>query len=143
MITTHSTIFNIITDSITPRIVILANPIDKPLEIRKDTRLDIIHKFVKTIYFLIDTSKMAIALAATTTILSEPLSQTQRDIILNLRYQYISLNSSAFSDQIVTINAEFTLTPKIEAELTYNPSSSATSNRTTFDQIDTFSYISI
>ncbi len=143
MITTYPAIFNIIIDSTTPRIAMLANSIDKPLKIYKGTRLNIIHKFVKTAYFLTDTFKMAIALVAATITLSKPLSQAQRDIILGLRYQYISLNSLTFSDQIVTIDAKFTLTLKMEVKLTYNPSSSTTSNRATPNQTDTLFYILI
>jgi len=74
MTTTYPTVFNAITDSITPRIAMFVNPIDKPLEIRKDTRLDIIHKFVETVYFLTDVSKVATVLTTATTTFTEPLS---------------------------------------------------------------------
>ena len=74
MTTTHPTVSNTITDSITPRIAIFVNLTDKPLEIRKGIRLNIIYKFVKTVYFLTDTFKMATVLAITTIIFSEPLS---------------------------------------------------------------------
>ncbi len=50
------------------------NPTDKPLEIYKDICLNIIYKFVKTVYFLTDASKVAIALTAATITFSEPLS---------------------------------------------------------------------
>jgi hypothetical protein len=74
MIATYLAISNTIIDSTTPRIAIFVNPTDKPLEIYKDTRLDTIYKFAKTVYFLIDTFKMATALAIATTTLTEPLS---------------------------------------------------------------------
>src|SRR6266699_3228268 len=76
MTTTHPVVFNIIIDSITPRITILANPTDKPLEIYKSIHLNTIHKFAKTVYFLTNASKVVTALAAATTTLTEPLSQT-------------------------------------------------------------------
>ena len=94
----HLAVSNAITDSIIPKIAIFVNLTDKLLEIRKNIRLDIIYKFVETAYFLTDAFKVATALAITTITLIEPLSQAQRDIILGLRYQYISLNLSAFSD---------------------------------------------
>ena len=74
MIAIHLAVFNIITDFTTPRIAMFANPTDKPLEIRKGIRLGIIHKFVETVYFLIDVSKVATALAVATTTFIEPLS---------------------------------------------------------------------
>ncbi len=73
MIAIHPTISNIIIDSIIPRIAIFVNFINKPLKIRKDIHLNIIYKFVKTIYFLIDIFKMITVLTTTITILFEPL----------------------------------------------------------------------
>jgi len=58
--------------------------------------------------------------------------------MLGPRYQYILLSSSAFSDRVVAIGAEFTFTLEMEAELTCNPSLSAA-----FDQANAFSYILI
>ena len=75
MTTTHPTIFNVITDSTTPRITVFVNLIDKPLKICKGIRLNIIYKFVKTIYFLTNAFKVAIALAVATTTFIEPLLQ--------------------------------------------------------------------
>jgi len=74
MITTYLIIFNIITDSITLKIAIFVNSIDKPLKIYKNIYLNIIYKFVKTIYFLIDVFKIVTVLTITTTTFSEPLS---------------------------------------------------------------------
>jgi hypothetical protein len=74
MTTIHPAISNAITDSITPRIVILVNPMDKPLEIRKDTRLSTIYEFAEIVYFLTDAFKMATALAIAITTLTEPSS---------------------------------------------------------------------
>ena len=73
MIATYSAVSNIITDSTTPRIAILVNSIDKPLEICKDIHLNIIYKFVEIVYFLIDVSKVVITLVITIITLSEPL----------------------------------------------------------------------
>jgi len=73
MITIYLVVFNIIMDSTIPRIVMFVNLIDKLLEICKGIRLGIIHKFVEIVYFLIDISKVAIALAATIIILIESL----------------------------------------------------------------------
>ncbi len=143
MTATHPAVSNAITDSTTPRIAMLANPTDKPLEIRKGTRLGTIHEFAETAYFLTDASKVATALAAATTTLTEPLSQAQRDVMLGPRYQHISLSSPAFSDRIAAMGAEFTLTPEMEAELTCNPSSSTVSDRAAPDQADALSYIPV
>ena len=143
MTTTHPIVSNAITDSTTLRIAMLVNPIDKPLKICKGICLSIIHEFTKTIYFLIDVFKVAIALAVATITLSEPLSQVQRDVMLSPRYQYISLSLSAFSNQIVVISAKFILILKIEIDLIYNPFSSAAFNRAILDQADVFSYIPI
>ena len=74
MTTTYLAISNAIIDFITPRIAMLANPTDKPLEIRKGTHLGTIHEFAETAYFLTDASKVAIALAIATITLTEPLS---------------------------------------------------------------------
>ena len=98
IITTHPIVFNTIIDSIIPRIAMFVNPIDKLLEIRKSIRLNTIYKFVETIYFLINTSKIATALVATTITFIEFLLQAQRDIILDFRYQYILLSLLAFFD---------------------------------------------
>jgi len=46
---------------------------DKPLKIYKGIRLNIIYKFVETVYFLTDAFKVATVLITTTTTLSEPL----------------------------------------------------------------------
>ncbi len=73
MTTTHPTVFNIIINSTIPKILIFVNPTDKLLKIYKDIYLNIIYKFIKTIYFLIDIFKMATALTITTIILFEPL----------------------------------------------------------------------
>ncbi len=73
MIVIHSTVFNTITDSITPRIAMFVNLMDKPLKIYKGIRLNIIYKFVETVYFLTDAFKVATVLITTTTTLSEPL----------------------------------------------------------------------
>ena len=69
----YPVVFNVIIDSITPRIVVFVNSTDKLLEICKGIRLNIIYKFVKTIYFLTDVFKMATVLAATITMFFEPL----------------------------------------------------------------------
>jgi hypothetical protein len=109
------------------------NPTNKSLEIYKGTRLGIIHKFAKIVYFLIDASKMATALVIATTMFIEPLSQAPRDVILGPRYQYISLSLPAFSNQIVVMGVEFTFTPKMKTELIYDPSLFVVSNRAIFD----------
>src|SRR6266566_8935411 len=67
IIAIHPAVSNIIIDFIIPRIVMFVNPIDKPLKICKGIHLDTIHEFVETVYFLIDASKVAIALAVATT----------------------------------------------------------------------------
>jgi len=74
MIAIYPAVSNVITDFTTLRIVMFVNLTDKPLKICKGIRLNIIHKFVETVYFLIDAFKVAIALATTTTTFSEPLS---------------------------------------------------------------------
>ncbi len=66
-------VFNTITNSTIPRITMFVNPIDKPLEICKDIRLNIIYKFVETVYFLTDASKMVTVLAVATTTFTKPL----------------------------------------------------------------------
>src|SRR6266699_5556643 len=71
MIAIHPTVFNIIINSITPRIAILVNSTDKLLKICKDIRLDIIHKFVETVYFMTNVSKVSTVLVVATIILIE------------------------------------------------------------------------
>ena len=73
MITIYPTISNIITDFTTLKIAMFVNLTNKPLKIYKDIRLNIIYKFIETAYFLINTSKIAITLAVTTTTFTEPL----------------------------------------------------------------------
>ncbi len=69
----YPVIFNIIINFIILRIAMFVNPIDKSLKICKDIRLNIIYKFIETIYFLIDAFKVVIALVTTTTTFSESL----------------------------------------------------------------------
>jgi hypothetical protein len=69
----YPVVSNTIIDFTISRIVMLANPTDKPLEIYKGIRLDTIYEFVEIVYFLIDTFKVATALAIATTTLIEPL----------------------------------------------------------------------
>ncbi len=73
MITIHPIVFNIIINFIILKIAMFVNLINKLLKIYKGIRLDIIYKFVKTIYFLTDVFKMATVLAATITMFFEPL----------------------------------------------------------------------
>jgi len=73
MIAIYLVVFNVITDFIIPRIAMFVNLMDKLLEICKGIYLDIIYKFVKTVYFLIDVFKVATALAVATTMFTESL----------------------------------------------------------------------
>ena len=96
MIANHPVASNTILDSGTPRLVILANPIKKPLKINKGTRIGTIHECADTAYILTDIIYVFAVLATVPSTGIEPLSPIQKDVILGSRYQYVLLANALF-----------------------------------------------
>src|SRR6266566_4201281 len=100
MMTIHLVINNVILDSGIPRIVILINSIVKLLKINKGTRLGIIYKYADIAYILTNVIRTFIALTTASSIINEPFSIAQRNLIFGSKYQYVFLTSLSFQKDI-------------------------------------------
>src|SRR6266699_5941651 len=107
-------------DNKTPRIAIFTNSTKKRLELSKNIRLETIHKYTDTTYIMADISKAFVAVATTSSVLSNPFSAVQKETIFGNRYQNVNLVIQPFEKgiELPIFRAEFTLTPEIEAMFT-------------------------
>ena len=68
----HPAVFNALIDANIPRIILMINPTNKALTFNKGTCLGTIYKYIDISYIITDFIKAIIAIAVTSTTVSEP-----------------------------------------------------------------------
>ncbi|KAL8366740.1 hypothetical protein RB595_010549 [Gaeumannomyces hyphopodioides] len=116
----HPATVNAILNSDSHKVILLSNPTDEPLEIKKHTRLGTIHEQIDRAHF-VSTGKKAFAALALATMAGQaaPSAPTSAEAIQmvgpnNLR---VPLTPSTFAHGKAPMNSEFVITPEMREEL--------------------------